>query len=108
MHHQVLRSTEAEAPTGGCLQSTVQYRARLSSPSFTGANVSLINGTSKKGPHTFSGSKSPDVLHNTHEAVVAIVSQDVRVPTIGWGGVVDVCSISRDKRVKDSVVLSRQ
>jgi hypothetical protein len=38
------------------------------------------------------------VLQNIHEAVVAVVSQDVRVKTINWGGVVDVCRISRDKR----------
>jgi hypothetical protein len=38
------------------------------------------------------------VLHNIHEAIVAVVSQDVRVQRIDWGGVVDVYRISRDKR----------
>ena len=39
-----------------------------------------------------------DALHSIHEGVVAVVSQEVRVPTIGWGGVVDACVISKDSK----------
>jgi len=43
-------------------------------------------------------SKILDVVYNIHEAVVAVVGQNVCVPTIGWGSVADNSRNSRDKR----------
>jgi hypothetical protein len=61
-------------------------------------SVSIINCTTKIGLHTLLDSKSLDALHDAHKTVVAVVSQYVRVPEMGWGDVVDVCRISKDKR----------
>lgn len=66
--------------------------------------MSIINCTSKKELHTRIGSKSLDALGDAHKTVVAIVSQHVRVSEVGWGDVVDVCRISRDKKGCQSLV----
>jgi hypothetical protein len=64
-------------------------------------SVSIINCTSKKRvthPETLLGSKSLDMLHDAHKTVVAVVSQYVCVSEMGWGDVVVICRISRDRR----------
>jgi hypothetical protein len=60
-------------------------------------DVSLINCT-RKWEHTLMVSKSLDALYDTHEAVVAVVGQNVCVPTIGWGSVADNSFNSSNKR----------
>jgi hypothetical protein len=67
----------------------LELRAAVMSEQYPGHDARVTNLSSR--------TKSLDVLHNIHEAVKAVVSQDVRVPTIGWGGVIDVCRILRDR-----------